>query len=33
MVKSIIDNSKGKVWFESEEDKGTTFNVELPVTY
>ncbi|MES2223775.1 MAG: ATP-binding protein [Patescibacteria group bacterium] len=33
MVKSIIDNSKGKVWFESVEDKGTTFNVELPVNF
>lgn len=33
MVKSIIDNSKGRVWFESAEDQGTTFNVELPVNF
>ncbi len=31
IAKSIIDNSGGKLWFESKEDKGTTFFVELPV--
>ena len=30
IVKATIDNSGGKVWFESEEDKGTIFYVTLP---
>ncbi|MFZ2252816.1 MAG: ATP-binding protein [Minisyncoccia bacterium] len=30
IVKSIIDQAGGKLWFESEEDKGTTFFVTLP---
>jgi PAS domain S-box-containing protein len=30
IVKSIIENFGGKVWFESEEDKGTTFFITLP---
>jgi two-component system sensor histidine kinase VicK len=29
IAKTIIDNSGGKLWFESEEDKGTTFYLEL----
>jgi len=32
IVKQIIENSSGRVWFESEEGKGTTFFVELPIT-
>jgi len=31
IVKSIIEHSGGKVWFESEEDKGSIFYVSLPL--
>ena len=28
--KQIVENSQGKIWFESEENKGSTFFVTLP---
>ncbi len=31
MVKSIIDYSGGKIWFESSENNGTTFYVNMPI--
>jgi signal transduction histidine kinase len=31
IVKKIIDKHAGKIWFESEVGKGTTFFVELPI--
>ncbi|MBU1149216.1 PAS domain-containing sensor histidine kinase [Patescibacteria group bacterium] len=31
LVKEIVETAGGKVWFESEEDKGTSFFVELPL--
>ncbi len=33
IVKKYIENSGGRIWFESEMDKGTTFFVELPLKY
>lgn len=30
MVKSIIDNSNGKIWFETKSGEGTTFFIQLP---
>ena len=31
IVKSVIENSGGKIWFKSIENKGTTFFVKLPL--
>lgn len=31
IVKNIVDEHQGKVWFESEEANGSTFYVELPI--
>ncbi len=31
IVKSIVENSSGKIWFITEMDKGTSFFVELPL--
>jgi len=30
MVKNIIETSNGKIWFETELEKGTVFYVSLP---
>lgn len=32
IVKSIISQAGGKIWFESEENKGTTFYVAIPLS-
>ena len=31
MCKGIVEQAKGKIWFETEQGRGTTFFVELPV--
>ena len=31
MCKGIVEQAKGKIWFETEQGKGTTFHVELPI--
>jgi PAS domain S-box-containing protein len=31
IIKSIVDMAQGKVWLESEENKGTTFYAQLPL--
>jgi two-component system, NtrC family, nitrogen regulation sensor histidine kinase NtrY len=31
MCKTIVEQAKGRIWFETVEDEGTTFFVELPV--
>jgi signal transduction histidine kinase len=31
MCKGIVEQSRGKIWFETKEGKGTNFYIELPI--
>ena len=31
MCKGIVEQAKGNIWFETEQGRGTTFYVELPM--
>ena len=33
IVKNIVENFAGKIWFETELDKGTTFFIEIPIHF
>ena len=33
IVKRYVESSNGRIWFESEADKGTTFFIEFPLMY
>lgn len=32
VIKSVVEKTGGQIWFDSTEDQGTTFYVELPIT-
>jgi len=32
MVKNIVESSNGKIWYESEVNKGTVFYVSFPTS-
>ena len=33
IVKSYVESANGRIWFESEIEKGSVFHVELPLKY
>jgi two-component system nitrogen regulation sensor histidine kinase NtrY len=33
IVKRYVEGANGRIWFESEADKGTTFHIEFPLKY
>jgi signal transduction histidine kinase len=32
IIKAIVESAQGKIWFDSEEDKGTKFHVLMPLS-